>query len=301
MLPNLTQHHAPAPAADRVQRLVDGLALQLSRAVIVDDAELRPVAYSPQDVESIDRVRAVSILRRAVPPEVGAYFQSQGIASAQGAVRVRGNSRLGLQGRACTPIRHDDRLLGFVWVIEGKRPLTRSELSDMEDAAREFGALLSAPVEPRDDLQLRAAIGDLLSPDLSTSSGAAADILAAGVLPSTAQVAVLVAEMVSPDDEPVDAAMTFVLSRALRSFQDASPARTPLVLARRDHGIVIAADEDRQRLLSGLTPLGETLRSRLLDVMPDGWGVTVGISDLASPRHMSVRGGPRLSPRGSRR
>jgi hypothetical protein len=281
MLVNFPQPHDGTASAGAIQRLVDQLALQLSRAVLIDDAELRPIAYSPQDVDNIDRVRTVSILRRAVPADVGAYFQTQGIASAHGAVRLRGNARLGLQPRACTPIRHDDRLLGFIWVIEGRRPLNRSELSDMASAGRELGSLLAASAEPRDEIQLRAAIADLLSPDLSTSSGAAADILAAGVLASSAQVAVLVAELVPPADEPVDAATTFLLSRALRSFQDGAPTRAPLVLARRDHGIVILADEDRQRLLSQLVPLGERVRSRLLGVVPEGWGVTVGISDLA--------------------
>ena len=297
MQAKLSQRGDPTPFADGVQQLVDRLAARIARAVIIDDVALRPIAYTPQDVNEIDRVRAVSILRRSVPHEVEAYIRSQDITSARGPIRVRGSARLGMQTRVCAPIRHGDQLLGFVWTIEGKRPLTRSELTEMASTAQELGPFLAARADPRDDIQLRATISDLLSPDLGTSSAAAADVLAAGLVPGTAAVAVAVAEIVMPAEASVDASMTFLISRALRSVHESTTGtRVPLVLARREHGIVIAADEDRARLPARMRRAGEALRMHLHDLVPEGCSVTVGISDPVS----SLPGAPQAYQRARR-
>ena len=49
-----------------LQEIVDALSLSLSRPVLIDDAELRPLAYSTQFGE-LDQVRTASILGRLAP------------------------------------------------------------------------------------------------------------------------------------------------------------------------------------------------------------------------------------------
>ena len=103
-------------ASDRLQRLVDSLAQRLSLAVLVDDPALCPLAYSAQAIDSVDRVRAVSILNRQAPSEVVEYLFDQGIESAEGPVRVPGDESLGLARRVCSPVREAGQTLSLIHI-----------------------------------------------------------------------------------------------------------------------------------------------------------------------------------------
>ena len=62
-------HDAPRPSGlseDALQEIVDALSVRLGRPVLVDDVELRPLAYSSQFGE-LDTLRTASILGRAAP------------------------------------------------------------------------------------------------------------------------------------------------------------------------------------------------------------------------------------------
>lgn len=78
-----------------VQLLVEELSEQLGRSVLVDDASLRLVAYSPVlGVE--DEVRRTAILTRETPKAVRDLHFAQGIATADGPLRTAAEEQLGL-------------------------------------------------------------------------------------------------------------------------------------------------------------------------------------------------------------
>ena len=76
-----------ASALDEVQVLVEELSAQLGRSVLVDDASLRLVAYSPT-YGTEDEVRRTAILTRETPRIIRDVHFSQGIATASGPVRT---------------------------------------------------------------------------------------------------------------------------------------------------------------------------------------------------------------------
>ena len=66
-----------------LQEIVDALSLSLGRPVLIDDAELRPLAYSTQFGE-LDHVRTASILGRLAPDEARVALFDEGIRTAAG-------------------------------------------------------------------------------------------------------------------------------------------------------------------------------------------------------------------------
>ena len=98
-----------ASAGDEVQVLVEELSAQLGRSVLVDDASLRLVAYSPT-YGTEDEVRRTAILTRETPRVIRDVHFSQGIATAGGPVQTAARPDLGLQSRVCVPIRCEGTL-----------------------------------------------------------------------------------------------------------------------------------------------------------------------------------------------
>jgi hypothetical protein len=98
-----------------LQLAVDDLARQLGRPVLLEDHAQSVLAYSEQ-TGPMDDVRRDSILRRHTTREVRTHFRAAGIFEARGPLRVPGAT--GVLPRVCVPLRHRERLLGFLWLID---------------------------------------------------------------------------------------------------------------------------------------------------------------------------------------
>ena len=87
-----------------VQILVEELSEQLGRSVLVDDASLRLIAYSPV-LGAEDEVRRTAILTRETPKALRELHFAQGIATVTGPMRTAAQRELGLESRVCVSIR----------------------------------------------------------------------------------------------------------------------------------------------------------------------------------------------------
>ena len=99
----------------RLQPAVDDLALRVGRPVLLEDHAQSVLAYSEQ-TGPMDDVRRDSILRRHTTPTCADRFRAAGIFESRGPLRVPGSA--GVLPRVCVPVRHRDRLLGFLWLID---------------------------------------------------------------------------------------------------------------------------------------------------------------------------------------
>ncbi|MER5626981.1 helix-turn-helix domain-containing protein [Streptosporangium sp. NPDC002544] len=127
--------------ADDVQDLLEALAASVGRGMSVDDLEGRVVAHSAHHGE-VDQVRARAILSRSVPAAVGAWQEKHGVASTREPVRVPENPSLGMAARLCVPLLHQDRRVGYLWIIEGPGPLNPQEQGRAVRDAAAIAALL---------------------------------------------------------------------------------------------------------------------------------------------------------------
>ena len=131
-----------------LQEIVDGLSLSLGRPVLIDDAELRPLAYSTQFGE-LDHVRTASILGRLAPDDARVALFAEGIKTAPGPLHIAARPDIGMRARVCVPLVGAGRRLGYLWLFE-EPPVSAEELRLARAAAAEAAAL----VGPDADAQL---------------------------------------------------------------------------------------------------------------------------------------------------
>lgn len=163
-----------------VQALVDGLAERLQRPVGVDDRRFRSIAYSSH-ADDIDPVRRESILGRQAPEAVTRWLLDQGVFGARGYLRLPAKPDLGMLARVCVPVRFHQRLLGFLWLIEGDSPFDDEELEISQQYAEELADELYRLERQGDEERREQAewLAGLLSPTSSNTAKAAAPLSAA--------------------------------------------------------------------------------------------------------------------------
>lgn len=166
-----------------LQEIVDALSLSLGRPVLIDDAELKPLAYSTQFGE-LDHVRTASILGRLAPDEARVALFAEGIRTATGPVHIPARPEIGMRARVCVPLVGAGRRLGYLWLFEDP-PVTADELRLARAAAAEAAALVGPDADAqilrrRHEQQLVTA---LLSSDPTQAETAARDLEAEHYLP----------------------------------------------------------------------------------------------------------------------
>lgn len=266
-----------------LQRIVDGLGRTTRRAVAVTDARGRILAYSSHEGE-VDEVRRASILTRQTPAASLAWSRSYGIESSEQPVRIPGNAELGMAPRLCAPVRHEGKLLGYLWLVEDDG-LPEIALPAVEVAAESAAVALHREqlLEVIERGHERELLRDLLSV-IPEQREQAADELVERDLFAPGATAVLVARPVrerlpmSRDDSGVREAVEHALGQARRGLG----RRQVLQLVRHDHGLLVLATDSRRGDAVGTlaATLHEALASALA-ALPDGasWRPVVGVGD----------------------
>ncbi len=126
---------------DHLQHIAERLARDLRRSVIIDDAALRPLAISPQ-TGRLDRSRVEAVLQRGTSARLRRRMTEHGVFSARGPVSIPGDPRQAILPRLCLPLRADDQLLGFLWLID-EPTLTTEQTRQAEAAAAQAAHLLA--------------------------------------------------------------------------------------------------------------------------------------------------------------
>lgn len=218
-----------------LQELVEGLARRLNAPALIEDDELRMVAYSSQELP-IDDIRRDSILVRHAPADVFEWFRRLGLEAAAGPVRVPGDRDRKIFGRLCVPIRYRGTRLGYLWLIDDEERLGSSQVRTAEQAADQAGLLMFG-----DTLGERMASGvlaHLLSPLDELRADAMRHIGDSGLLGLRGPV---VAVVVRADSEALPLSRP-MLAEALRDVTRGRVAGDVIGLATPDHGVLVAHD-----------------------------------------------------------
>src|SRR5262245_58010281 len=181
------------PRDDEVQTLVEQLSAELERSVLVDDASLRLLAYSPTK-GSDDEVRRTAILTRETPRPIRDLHFSQGIATATTPVRTASRPEFGLESRVCVPIRCQGTLFGYLWLIDGDQSLSSDDCKLAGTTASEIGTAMYRRQElerPRRE-QERRLLDALLGGEPAAREEASHELLAGDLIIGGAPVGVLV-------------------------------------------------------------------------------------------------------------
>src|SRR3954447_23656865 len=195
------------PRDDEVEALVEQLSADLDRSVLVDDAGLRLLAYSPT-LGPEDEVRRTAILTRETPRVVRDLHFAQGIANATHHVRTAPRPDVGLEARVCVPIRCQGTLFGYLWLIDADASLTPRDCAAAERTAAEIGTAMYRRDElekPQRELEVRL-LELLLGDDAAQREAAAHELAADDVLVPGTTVGVLAIRRTGEADSELGAA-----------------------------------------------------------------------------------------------
>jgi hypothetical protein len=234
---------------DEVQALVEQLSAELDRSVLVDDASLRLLAYSPT-LGSEDEVRRTAILTRETPRVIRDLHFAQGIANATQPVRTAPRPDIGLESRVCVPIRCQGALFGYLWLIDADQSLTATDFEAAERCAAEIGTAMYRRDElekPQRELELRL-LEALLGPDAAQRAAAAHELAASDLLATGAGIGVLAVRRAGDYEAELGSSERARLGLALDRFRRALPRRQALSTVLADHGVVILAIPERGAL-----------------------------------------------------
>jgi len=171
-----------------LQDLVDEAARITEMAVTLEDREFNLVAFCAHRTVA-DDVRRDSILTRRSTSQVRRYYESFGIARADGPVRIPADLERGRLGRVCVPVRWQSVTYGYLWLLEDHAvdPVLLPELLDL---AKRAGMELARHSRLRDDLGWK--VGELLSTYPETRVKAAREIAESWSRPEATPVAAIV-------------------------------------------------------------------------------------------------------------
>ncbi|WP_031171992.1 PucR family transcriptional regulator [Streptosporangium roseum] len=230
--------------ASELQQLVDSLGSRLGRSVAIDDPNIRLLAYNSHTGD-VDSVRMQSIMQRSVSPELVGYIHDSGALRAHDLFTVPARLDLGLGiARVCVPVRYEQVLLGFLWLLLSDGPVTDEQASAVRQAAdsaarilhRDF--LLGELIQGRE----RELVRDLISADAGLR-GEAAQRLIEEDLAVAGPVRVLVATVAHEAGQPLGEQDRLALAVGLEQARRRIPPRSAIHLERPDHGILVLVQQ----------------------------------------------------------
>jgi len=266
-----------------LQRLVDALGESLGRSAAIDDRRLRLQAYSPH-YGPVDETRLASVLHRQADERSTAWVLSQGIATAASPVRLPGNDDLSMLPRVCAPIRHQDLLLGYLWLIDAGAALTDEELGLVAEAANAAAVVMYRErlVQELENGRQRELMRDLLFGEPGITLDAANTLREESLFAADLSAAVFVLRPAGLP-EPVSSDVREAVELALIATRRRLPLRHSLHLDRLDHGVLLVGVTGKLLTLEGLSGLAEDLRTDFTRAMPQFAGRTlIGVSDVMS-------------------
>ena len=188
--------------SDRLQQLVDSLAEQLQRSVVVDDPQVRLLATSRHFGDE-DDVRVRAVLQRDAGSAAVAHVLGSGVSAWSRAGWIPAQPAIGMHPRWCVPVRWRGELLGLLMVIDAGQALTAEEAAVIGTAGEELAAVLVADRHAADAATAarELLVAGLLSRDPAERARALAGL--AGAVPAAGQVRAVVLALrgVGAEDE----------------------------------------------------------------------------------------------------
>lgn len=270
--------------ASDLQGLIDQLSARIGAAAVLEDHEQRTIVYSRQ-AGPIDSVRRDSILHRATSAELMSWFRKFGILDARKPIRIPAHPGREILARICAPARYRDRLLGFLWLIDGDGAIGGPELGEVElgeiEKAAEHAALMLYEEQLAQRLVVQA-VAHLLSPSEELRDAAATQLADQSLLRDDEPTVVVVVQPLQPAE--LDAG-TF--DEALSDAGWQMPTGSFLRLACADHGVLLVrlrSAEDDSFAVTMATAARDALVRRLVQL------------DTESPHVVATIGDPQLAP-----
>lgn len=231
----------------------------------IDDRQLRLLAHTEHDA-AVDGVRLASILKQELPAAVFAWLDAHHVASAREPIRLPPNPALGMDARACAPIRYSDHLLGYLWLTDRDESLTDADLLRMQEFAAEAGVAMYRELLMRDldRSRERELVRDILSDNGDVREHAARQLIELEVIDRDGPAVVLVASTPSAGAEATRTALDLAISRVRRQLAP----KHALHLARPGHLLMVVSFNEPGVRRHGIEALARQVRDAVATAVP---------------------------------
>ncbi|MFF4379800.1 PucR family transcriptional regulator [Kitasatospora sp. NPDC001547] len=226
---------------EALQTLVDGLAEELGRSVVLDDPLVRMICTSRHFGDE-DPVRVRTLLQGIADDEAIRYVLSQGVAQWTRPGVLPGRDDLGLQPRYCVPVRERGHLLGILMVVAAGEPLTAAETAAIDRVARAVAIEMFAEqlASDEDEEQIRRLVDQLVGSDSARRCAAHQRLLDDGLLPAGPHV--VVTSVAVSDQRGPSGQIAVALRGALEPFRQTRTARG-LAAVEQDRAVLVQVFE----------------------------------------------------------
>lgn len=128
-----------------LHELVEIMSESLENPVTIEAPNFELIAYS-SNYREIDQARQKTILGKKVPHNIVSVLKQNGtialIETTEGAIRIPAIEEVGLLQRVTICIRHQSRILGYIWVQETTHMLSELELYSLKEFAHHAARII---------------------------------------------------------------------------------------------------------------------------------------------------------------
>ncbi|MEU1664314.1 helix-turn-helix domain-containing protein [Streptomyces sparsogenes] len=271
--------------SDALQALVEKLAEELRRSVVLDDPLVRFICSSRHFGDE-DPVRIRSLLQGRADGEVIRYVLDQGVAQWPKPGFIEGRDDLGLLTRYCVPLRVRGHLLGLLMVVSPDKTLTPRETDAIAQATPAIAAQMYAEHLAAEEKEsgTRELLLALIDPSPAERSAAQQRLLDGGLLPDAAHAQVTVVQP-APSQEP-PAQVEVAMRGALEGFRRTRSAQGVMSVTAERAVLLQLADRpmSRPELKEQATEIIEALGTFLDASVAPVLGIGGGQSGVAGAR-----------------
>ncbi|MER6139755.1 helix-turn-helix domain-containing protein [Streptomyces sparsogenes] len=272
--------------SDALQALVEKLAEELRRSVVVDDPLVRFICSSRHFGDE-DPVRIRSLLQGRADGEAIRYVLDQGVAQWPKPGFIEGRDDLGLLPRYCVPLRVRGHLLGLLMVVSPDKTLTSREIDAIAQATPAIAAQMCSEHLAAEEKEsgTRELLLALIDPSPAERSAAQQRLLDGGLLPDAAHAQVTVVQPAAPSQEP-PAQVEVAMRGALEGFRRTRSAQGVMSVTAERAVLLQLADRpmSRPELKEQATEIIEALGTFLDASVAPVLGIGGGQSGVAGAR-----------------
>ncbi|MBF9066456.1 PucR family transcriptional regulator [Streptacidiphilus fuscans] len=264
-----------APGASQaLQSLVDDLAEELGRSVVLDDPLIRLICSSRHFGDE-DPVRIRGLLQGMADAEIIRYVLSQGVAQWVRADYLQGRDDLGLLPRYCVPLREKGHLLGILMVVAPDKALTSAETEAIAQAGHAVAAQMYAErlASDADEAHRQFLVRQLVGPDGSAREAARQRCLEDGMLPDAPHA--LVTSVVVAGRHVATGEVEIALRGSLEALLRTRTARGALAIEQ-DRAVLVQAFEQEPTAEDRAAQSRRIARSMATFLDPS-WTTVVGV------------------------
>src|SRR5262249_52377862 len=127
--------------SDEIGDIVDALADELDRSIVVEDSRMRLIAFSPHRGK-FDPIRERSVFTRETPAEAIEWLSELGVFESRVPMRIAARPEIGAEARVMAPIRHHDNLVGFLAVLDPDAALNEAQVERCHETTQRLGEIL---------------------------------------------------------------------------------------------------------------------------------------------------------------